>query len=260
MAGALTKVDMRRGKILERLKRDEAVSVLPLAEELGVSAVTIRADLSVLEKEGYLIRIQGGAVRRSPVKQESDDINENIAMAEEKLAIARRVSEQIRDGDTVFINSGTTMECVAAALKEHKNLNVVTNALAVALFLGKIHTLRVILLGGEINTLHGFTYGSDAQEQLAHYQADWAILSLDGISDKSGMTTHHAEEANINRMMIAQAKRTLIAADHTKIGRTGFFRFGDVLPGMQLVTDHKVEPQAVAELEHRNVAVIRADI
>ena len=260
MAGVISKIEIRRNKILEQLKREDTVSVLQLASELGVSAVTIRADLSILEKEGYLIRVQGGAVRMPPAVKDSPNERNEIAMAEEKQAIARQVSKLIQDGDTVFINSGSTMECVAAALKEHKNLNIVTNALPVALFLGKIHTLCVILLGGKINTLHGFTYGSDAQEQLAHYQADWAILSLDGISDKGGMTTHNAEESTINRMMIAQAKRTLIAADHTKIGKAGFFRFGDTRPGMQLVTDCKAEPQAIAELEHRGVAVTCADI
>lgn len=256
MAGIIFKVDMRRGKILERLKQDNAVSVAKLVSELGVSPVTIRSDLSALEKEGYLIRVQGGAVSRCPMREDlANETNDDPVLAE-KLAIAQEVSKQIQDGDTVFINSGSTMECVAKAFRSHKNLNIVTNALAVAMELGDIPTFRVILLGGKVNALYGFTCGSDAQEQLEHYQADWAILALDGISAKGGMTTYHAEESNINRMMISQAKRTLVAAEHMKIGKAGFFRFGETLAGTWLITDAEAESQAVLELEQRGVTVI----
>lgn len=249
MAGTMLKIDIRRNKILERLKRDGAVSVTQLASELGATPVTIRSDLDALEKDGYLVRVQGGAVRKPRTVENTTPKGDAAIMSEEKRAIAAEVAKRIQDGNTLFINSGTTMEYVAAALKDRKNLNIVTNALQVALELGKVSTFRVILLGGEINAQYGFTHGNDAQEQLGHYQADWAILTLDGISAGSGMTTYHAEESNINRMMIAQAKHTLVAADHTKIGRAGFFRFCDAMADIQLVTDSTASPEAINELE-----------
>jgi len=255
MAGTMLKIDIRRGKILERLKRDGAVSVAHLAVELGATPVTIRSDLDALEKDGYLVRVQGGAVRKNNGADEMLPGSGCIDRAEQKQSIARVVSEYVRDGDTLFINSGTTMHIVAAGLRGHKNLNIVTNALSVAVEMGKVATFRVILLGGEINAQYGFTYGSDAQEQLGHYQADWAVLTLDGISAAGGLTTYHAEEAAINRMMIAQAKNTLIAADHSKIGRAGFFRFSDVNPGIRLITDSEAAPDALSQLKEYGVPV-----
>lgn len=250
------KIDIRRGKILERLKRDGAVSVAQLAAELGATPVTIRSDLDALEKDGYLLRVQGGAVRKG---REPGAVltrqGQAIQNTEEKLAIAKAISRVIRDGDTLFINSGTTMEVVAACLRNHKNLNVVTNGIKVAQELGRAPTCRVILLGGEINAQYGFTYGSDAQSQLRHYQADWALMTLNGISARGGMTTYHAEEATLNCMMILQAKQVMVAADHSKIGRTGFFRFSEVGNEIRLMTDAKADRNAAEELIARGVKV-----
>ena len=256
MAGTMLKIDIRRGKILDRLKQDGAVSVAQLASQLGATPVTIRSDLDALEKDGYLIRVQGGAVRKQR-GQETPSTQQSRAVAnhEEKMAIAKSVCRRIQEGDTIFINSGTTMEVLASILREHKNLNIVTNSIKVAMELGGVPSIRVILLGGEINTQYSFTYGSDAQMQLKHYLADWALLTLNGISAEGGVTTFHAEEATLNCMMMNQAKRTIIAADHTKVGNAGFFRFGEVKEGLELVTDEGADGAAVADLEAKGVKV-----
>ena len=255
MAGTMLKIDIRRGKILDRLRRDGAVSVSHLASELGATPVTIRSDLDALEKDGYLVRVQGGAVRKPNAAGNTFFSDGSVERLEEKQCIAKTVASYIHDGDTLFVNSGTTMQIVAAGLCEHKSLNIVTNSLAVAVEMGKVPTFRVILLGGEINAQYGFTHGNDAQEQLSHYQADWAVLALDGISAANGMTTYHAEEAAINRMMIAQAKNVMLAADHSKIGKVGFFRFCDTNPGIHLVTDENADAEPIERLKARGVLV-----
>lgn len=255
MTETVLKNDTRRDMILERLKRDGAVSVMQLAAQLDTTPATIRRALNVLEKEGYLVRVQGGAVRKPRVAENTGTNRNDILMVKEKRAIAAEVAKRIQDGSTLFINCGTTMEIVAEALKDRKNLNIVTNALQVALALGKTATFRVILLGGVMNALYGFTHGNDAQEQLCHYQADWAIMTLDGISVGSGMTICHAEESSISRMMVSHAKHTLVAADHTKIGRAGFFQFRDEMSDVQLVTDSAADPEVLRELENCGVDV-----
>ena len=109
-------------------------------------------------------------------------------------------------------------------MKKKQNLKIVTNSIAVATALGDISNLRVTLLGGDINARYGFTYGSMAQEQLSTFQANWAILSVDGVSPTGGITTYHAEEAILDRLMIEGASQPLIVADSSKIGRVGFSR------------------------------------
>ncbi len=251
------KIDVRRKKILELLRSSGRVSVNRLSQLLGVTQVTIRNDLTCLEQEGRLIRVQGGAsLPPEPVLTMPE--GGKIANAAQKQAIGKAVAAMIRDGDTLFINSGTTSECIAAALGVRKNLNIVTNSLKVATALGALPSFRVLLVGGEINACYSFTHGGDAQEQLSKYQADWAILSVDGISAKGGITTHHAEEAVIDRMMVASAKRRIIAADSSKLGRAGFSRVCECGKGLSLMTNDDADGEVAQLLRQSGMEVLYA--
>ena len=163
----------------------------------------------------------------------------------------------IEDGDTVFINSGTTTEVVARALMARRGLNIVTNSLATAAALRGASSFRIIMLGGELNAQYGFTYGADAEDKLNSYHADWAILSIDGVSSSSGITTYHAEEALINRIMIARSERALIAADSTKIGRTGFMKICDTRSDITVVTNSTADFTELASLAERGITIIK---
>ncbi len=231
MAGEL-KIDARRKEILAALRRDGQVRVSRLSEQLGTTPVTIRSDLDALERDGFLVRTQGGAVQTMKNYYNMDFQHRKLEHIEKKRAIAAAVSEIVRDGDTLLINSGTTTYLSAVELKRRKNLNVVTNSLSVAVELGGVPTFRVILLGGEINAQYSFTYGEDAKEQLCQYKADWAILSVDGISPDTGLTTYHAEESVIDCLMMERSARTLVVADSSKLGRESFSR----VSGLEAVT------------------------
>lgn len=260
LTGSRLKIDIRRNKILELLRTEGKVSVTDLSKVLNVTMVTIRNDLSILEQEGCLMRVQGGAVQVPNIVKDSDSMPSPQADAclEHKQAIGAAIARMVSDGDTLFINSGTTSEHIAEALSVRKNLNIVTNALKAATELGAVPSFRVFLVGGEINSQYGFTYGGDAQEQLSKYQADWAILSVDGVSARGGITTHHAEEAAIDRMMISGAKRRLIAADSGKIGRAGFSRVCACTEDLLLVTNPGGDAEAIASLQTCGMQIIYA--
>ena len=259
MSGSKLKIDIRRNKILELLRQDGKVVVTDLSHQLGTTAVTIRNDLTALERDGYLIRTKGGAV----IMPRQDDASKNpllslcVDRSEEKQAIAEAVANMIRDGDTLFINSGSTTQMLAYALKVRSNLNIVTNSLAAATILGDTPSFRVVLLGGSINATYGFTYGGDAQAQLSKFQADWAFLSVDGVSVRGGITTHHAEEAVIDNMMIDGARSAWIVVDRSKIGRAGFARIGDDLRQVGLVTSAG-DPSETRDLERSGMQIVYA--
>ena len=213
------KIDIRRNKILEILSQQGRVQVSELSEVLDATSVTIRNDLDALANEGKLVRINGGAL----VNQDLISGQKAITNLAQKTEIAEKIDELIKNGDTLFINSGTTSLVVAKKLKTTKrNLNIVTNSFEIANELGSISGFRVILLGGEVNSHYSFTYGVVAQEQLNLFSADWAILSVDGVSETGDIATCHTEEAILDRIMIARSSKTLIAADSSKIGRNGF--------------------------------------
>lgn len=249
------KIDIRRKRILERLRQDGKVSVIGLSKLLKVTPVTIRNDLSNLEQEGCLMRVQGGAVQIPASSLVSVEGEHNNACRQQKEAIADEIAGMIRDGDTLFMNSGTTCEHIAEALRGRRNLNVVTNSLRVATRLGMIPSFRVLLVGGEINAHYGFTHGGDAQEQLSRYQADWAILSVDGVSANGGITTHHAEEAIIDRMMAAGAKQTVVAADASKLGRAGFSRVCECSERLLLISNEGCDAEVIAQIRGKGMSI-----
>jgi len=213
------KIDRRRDEILSLLHAEGKVYISDLCTRFGTSPVTIRNDLDVLAEEGKLIRMTGGAV---PLPTEKTMNTPTVERLEQKKKIAVRAAERVRDGDTLFINSGSTSALFARELCSKHNLKIVTNSLDIAAELGAIPSFHVILLGGMINSHSRFTYGENAQEQIVRFGADFAVLSVDGISEGGEITTCHAEEAIIDRLMIQRSTHVLIIADETKIGRTGF--------------------------------------
>ncbi len=261
MAAGKLKIDIRRQAILQELNENGRVFVTELSQKLGATPVTIRTDLDTLAMEGRLERIQGGAISVNPKgnHQNGEDAR-NIVCWEEKKAIAQEVAARIQDGDTLFINSGTTSLAVAQALSKKRRLNVVTNSLAVAGCLARVKTIRVILLGGEYNTDYAFTYGGDAMEQLQRYQSEWSILSVDGVDSAEGLTTYHAEEALIDKMMMSRAHRVIIVADHRKIGKAGFSRIQEVNERLCLITDSGCDQSVLSQLEQTGMNVCIAQM
>jgi DeoR/GlpR family transcriptional regulator of sugar metabolism len=231
------KIDLRRKRILELLSRDGQVWVSALSAELDTSLVTIRSDLSALEEEGHLERISGGALKRNKSLFSPRSSSQSSDNLESKKLIAAAAAELVRDGETLFINSGTTVYFMALELKRRKNLNIVTNSIPVAMELGDVPTFRVILLGGEINVHYSFIYGNTALEQLRQYRADKTILSMDGIRSDTGLTTYHAEEAPVNRTMMERSGKTIIVADKRKLGYESFSFVSDLSSVSYLVTD-----------------------
>ena len=256
MAESKLKIDMRRSRILEQLRAEGKVSVSQLAADLGATPVTIRNDLTALERDGYLVRMQGGAVISHRLENHFISETEDATFLR-KQALAEEVAKMISDGETLFFNSGTTTQHIARALKGKKHLNIVTNSLSIAMELGNTPTFHVLLLGGEINASYGFTAGGDTQEQLSKYRADWAILSVDGVSAQGGVTTCHPEEAIIDRLMMANARRPLIAATGNKIGKAGFSRLCDCDESIFLVTDSTCDKDAFLALQERGVRVTK---
>ena len=254
MAGEL-KIDVRRKKILEILRRDGQVRVAQLSETLGATVVTIRSDLDALEQDGYLERTQGGAIQTMKNYYNLEFQRRKQEHMENKKAIAAAAAGLVRDGDTLFINSGTTTYFAAVELKQRKNLNVVTNSISVAVELGGLPTFRVILLGGDISAQYSFTYGEDVKEQISRYRANWAILSVDGIQPGAGITTYHAEESVIDRIMMERAQTPIIVADSSKLGRESFSRISALTAQTILITDQNANPDITAQIRADGVDV-----
>jgi len=227
----------RRDSILEMLKLDDKVSVSVLADKFSTSEVTIRSDLAVMEQNGLLKRVHGGAVSTRKTYYEmslNDRMNINT---DEKIRIAKACAELVEDGDALMIDSGTTTRYLARELAERKNLTVVTNALLISQEFAFSRSVDVILMGGTLDLQYQFTYGNDIIDQLQQYRVDKTIIATNGISLKHGLTTYHHHESDVCRQMIERANKVICIADNSKIGKEGFSKITPITSIDVLVTD-----------------------
>lgn len=246
----------RLGLILERLNQQSSVGVPELARELGVSQASVRRDLRLLQEQQLLTRTHGGAVA-SGVLYELPMRYRGGRRQEAKRAIARRALELLDpEVASVGLNGGSTTTEVARALASRGGrLRVVTNALNIASELAVRANIDLVVCGGTARSESYELVGPIAEAALASLNLDVAVLGVDGVSVKGGLTTHHEVEAQTNRAMLDAAERVVVVADATKVGRRAFARISEVSAVGDLVTDAAADPQVVEELRRAGVRV-----
>jgi DeoR/GlpR family transcriptional regulator of sugar metabolism len=247
--------EQRREEILALIRNEGRVRVAELSRQYEISEVSIRKDLEILETRGQLARIHGGAVGVEKMYINMD-LNERFKTnSAAKRALATEVAELIRDNDTLMMNAGTTAAYVLRAIRDKKNLSIVTNSLRnaneAALF-----GFNVILLGGELDYKYQFTYGQDAERQLQNYHASKCILSVDGISAEAGLTLYYSNEAALVRRMIESSSSVIVAADGTKVGRSAFARITHAEATDVLVTAGIEDREELARLSELGIQII----
>ncbi len=249
------KAEVRRERILDLLDRDGQVRVTQLAEMLEATAVTIRSDLAAMEQEGLVERVPGGAIPAALSLFNQEFQRRKNRNTDAKRAIAAALVQEVEDGDTLFINGGTTTYFAAQMLKKYrKRLTVITNSVSIALELGITATYTVILTGGQINPYYSFTCGSEAMDQIRRYLVNKCILSIDGI-DESGVMTIHPEESPIAKAMIERSHRCIIIADSSKVGKEGLCTICDLSRIHTLITDSDVRDEMTEGIRAAGVEI-----
>lgn len=248
-------VTERRNKILDLINENGRVSVNELSKLFNVSVVVIRTDLSELERQGLLARVHGGAItsyRSYYGMSLMQRLNTNI---DEKKAIAEKLSTLVKDSDTLIMNAGTTPIYVMRAL-ESKKITIVTNSVALALEGAQNPNFKIILIGGDVDADFQFTYGISAMKELERYCADLFIMSVDGIDINKGISTFYYQESEICKCMMERCSRTVVAADHSKIGRTAFAKISDLSRVDTIVTDSAADKSSLDKLRKKGIEII----
>lgn len=227
----------RRARIVQMVNRDGKVRVVELSRLFEISEVTIRNDLSELENMDLLERTHGGAVRTNKSYYRLTVQERMAANKNEKVAIAARAVAMINEGDTVFLNSGTTSVYIAQAARGIKNLLVITNSPLVAQELGYSNECEAVLVGGSYDGRMAFTYGDDAVMQISRYRAGKFFFSCDGISASSGLMIYSTHEVEVNSKFMENSATVIAVADYSKVGRTSRISVGGIASLDVLVTN-----------------------
>ena len=250
------KIDYRRKHILELIAKDGQVKISQLSEILHTTPVTIRSDLTALENAGYLKRVNGGAIQAVKNYYTVENQQQKTCSLETETSIAQATAALIPDGCTLFINAGPLSLYTAIELKGRSGLNIVTNSIAVAIELASHPTFRVILLGGDVNAQYSFSYGSTALEQLEHFKANKAILSIDGICMGAGITTYHAEEVSLCRAMMKRSNETIVIADSSKWAQESFSNISPLEYADYYVTDPAADAPTASAIKNLGKQVV----
>lgn len=258
--GSLTNRHQRQGLISQLLNDRGNVSVTELSRELGVSEVTIRKDLSAMEDRGLLKRVGGGAVLSWEIAGDDALFRHvpKVKNLELKHAVAREAAKYIADGDSIILTSGATPHLTVLYAKDRKDLKLVTDSFYVAEDLCKRQDYQTIILGGELHTGTNFVHGRDAVRQASRYMADKAILTMDGVDPKAGLTTLRVEGADTLKSILERARFRIIVADITKIGTESFCNIGPITIADVLVTNETSDPdklRLLKEIEEAGVTV-----
>jgi DeoR family galactitol utilization operon repressor len=243
----LAQMSEREKHILEMLSEEADISIQQLSDELGVSQVTIRSDLSSLESKGVILRLRGGALPAfHPDILEHQKNNPAI-----KKRIAQAAAELVSDGDTIMVNDGTTTSMIPRYLLGKRDIRLVTNSTLVLPYARVNPSLHTMLIGGEFKASTEAIVGSQALAQLETFHVRYVFIGTGGFSVEKGLTTHLQEGAEIAKKMAGLGDKIVLTADSSKYGRKGFVNFLPLEKVDIVITDKGISAaarQAMAEI------------
>jgi DeoR/GlpR family transcriptional regulator of sugar metabolism len=245
----------RHERILDRLHQDGRVDVAALSKEFGISGVTIRRDLEHLAQAGVLRRTRGGAVSTMMLGEGLPYAMREIELAETKERLAAAVSELVRNGEAVALDSGTTCVRVARTLVGSRLTVMPFSVQAINALFGN-WTINLITPGGSVRHDEGSIVGPLAEASLRSVRFDTAIISPCGASLDGGVMAHDLQDAAVKRAIIGAARRTILVADSSKFSRSAMAAVCPLESIDLLVTDVGVPAEVVDRLNADGVQVI----
>jgi DeoR/GlpR family transcriptional regulator of sugar metabolism len=243
----------RHQVILRILRSGGTASVADLSEQLDASAATVRRDLLRLERDGLLTRVHGGAVieeERPPFREAAE------VQVTEKDAIAAQAATMIEDGQSIILDSGTTVHRLARQL-HGRRLTVITNNLAVFEELFGDQTVDLMLLGGMVMRESCMLDGFMTEDNLRQVQADWLFMGACGVRAGGQVMDTTVAEVPARRAMIAASDKVVLLADKSKFPGTGMVKICGPEDLDVLVTDATTDDATCTALDEAGVRVVR---
>ena len=243
----------RQALILELLMQHDAILVTDLATHLNVSSVTIRKDLTDLEREKKLYRNHGKAILIDPYIDNRNVSEKEKLYVEEKRLIGMKAANLIAPKDSILIASGTTMHALARSIAPADELTVITASMEVSNILASEKNICIIQLGGILRHSSLSVVGKYAENILADFSCSKLFIGVDGIDLDFGITTTNMMEASLNRVMIQTAQKTIVLADSSKFGRRGFSKIVDTKDVDHIITDSHISPSTAHAIEEMGI-------
>jgi DeoR/GlpR family transcriptional regulator of sugar metabolism len=248
----------RRMKMLAWFQEAGSARVRDLAEAFGVSEVTIRQDLERLEADGHVVREHGGAYLKSVPQQVRAMALHHMVNMDAKKRIGQAAAALVEDHETIIMDAGSTVTEIAMNLGDRQGLNIVTNALNIALLLGANPNFSVHMPGGQFKAPTLSLSGERSADYFEGLFAQKLFLATAAISFEAGLTFPAISDIAVKRAMIKSASKVFLAADSTKIGKTSFSSLGGIENIHVLITDSGIRDEDRRGFEDAGIEVIVA--
>jgi DeoR/GlpR family transcriptional regulator of sugar metabolism len=242
---AVTSTDERRREIVRRMYLMGYVGAGELAASLAVDASTIRRDLHALASAGLLQRTHGGARVPAGATDLPYAIKEREHRAA-KAAIGGAAAALVRDGETLMLDSGSTVYEVALRLRGRRELTVIANDLRIAHLVADFPSARMLVPGGEQLASNYALVSDHAVSFVQDLRVDWTFLGADAIDGDAGITNTNTLEVPLKRAMLASARHTVVVADSSKFNRQTLVRVADLDEVERFITDDGLAPDLAA--------------
>jgi len=245
----------RLQKIAEYVQDKTRASVQKLCELFNVSESTVRRDLSELENRKLIRRTHGGAICLESVSFEPTYSDKEDKYRGEKQRIAKKAAELIEEGDSLIIDAGTTTLYLAAELSKFRDLTVVTNSINLIQLLSVMQGINIMAMGGMLRKNTMALAGPVAEDSLDRIRVDKAFIATNGFDSKIGLTTPNILEASIKQKMMKVSDQVIVMADHSKIGKVSFAKFGDLSDVDACITGDSILKEQAVEFEKSNIKI-----
>lgn len=253
----------RRRQIASLTAVEGRVNVSDLASRFRVTAETIRRDLAVLDEEGVVHRVHGGAVASQTFQTAEFSLDDRSRSAQAaKIAIAHEALNYLPPtGGSMFLDSGSTLNAIADLIGRQAigaRWSIVTNSLPIALNLSARSAPDVQLLGGSVRAITQAVVGDTALRTLALMRADVAFMGTNALTLDHGLSTADTQEAAVKAAMVTNAHRVVVLADSTKLGNDYLVSFADVSAIDVVITDENAPESFVEDLRSHEIEVVIA--
>jgi DeoR/GlpR family transcriptional regulator of sugar metabolism len=254
MKNSMENVQNRRKQIIEILKQSESIAVKTLAHQIGVSEITVRRDLKILNDMGQ-VNWQHGVVEKSDEElAQGSSLRSKIEKLKDNIAAA--VPSFITENSTLFVNSSSLCWRAINQLRI-KPLTIITNNVRATECVRHPET-SIILTGGEVRYPKESLVGTTTIQLLETMQSDYTLIGCDGISVENGVTTRNVYETQVNSTMVQRTKKKVICvADYRKIGVSSNYHVVDLTEIDVLITDSFANENVIHDFRRRGIEVIQ---
>lgn len=246
----------RFSRIETSIQAQTRVTVEQLSRALKVSPVTIRADLTELERRGRLVRIHGGAMAANKAAHELDFEYRAQIQHAAKTAIGQYAASLVRDGDSIFLDASTTALELARHVSDRRELTVITNSLRSAEELVTYPNLTVIMPGGIVRREAFSLVGMWSADLIQQFNIGRAFMGARGFTLKEGLTDVNPDEVALKRAIVNVAHEVVALIDHTKWDQVALASFCSVEQFSTIITDKLAPRPMVDEAKARGLQVI----